>query len=67
MEADEKLVEPGNSTASYIVFFVLGISFMGLGPALMILLGPATLGISGVGIVFLAISLANRDKWMRTS
>jgi hypothetical protein len=67
MESDEKHTESSTNAASYLVLFVFGITFMGMGPALMILLGPAMLALTGVGIIFLAIGLANRDKWMKSN
>ena len=49
---------------NYRAFFVLGVTFLPAGVALFTSTGnPAFLGMSGLGAVYLAIGLANRDKW----
>jgi len=47
----------------YRVFFVLGICLLGLGVSLMSAIGSAFISFLGCGVVFIIISLANRDKW----
>ena len=51
----------------YRAFYVLGICFLPMGFILMVVVdNPGFVGISGLGAVYMAISLANRDKWKET-
>ena len=48
----------------YRVFFILGISFLPLGIVLTFVVGnPGFIGFMGLGIAYIAIGLANKDKW----
>ena len=48
----------------YRTFYVLGISFLPMGLVLSITTkNPGMIGIMGLGAAYLAIGLANRDKW----
>ena len=49
----------------YQVFFIMGISFLPLGIVFTIAIGPAFIGFTGIGICYMAIGLANRDKWKK--
>ena len=49
---------------NYQVFFILGICFLSMGFVLMITIdNPAFIGITGMGLIYMTIGLANRDKW----
>ena len=49
---------------NYKAFFILGIVFLPVGVTLSISTkNPGLIGISGLGAAYLAIGLANRDKW----
>ena len=56
----EKYEEP-----DYQVFFIMGISFLPLGIAFTVAIGPAFIGFIGIGICYMAIGLANKDKWKK--
>lgn len=50
----------------YRVFFIIGISFLPLGIVLTFVVGnPGFIGFMGLGIAYIAIGLANRDKWKK--
>jgi hypothetical protein len=50
----------------YRVFFIMGISFLPLGIVLTFVVGnPGFIGFMGLGIAYIAIGLANKDKWKR--
>ena len=54
----------GPGETNYKAFFILGIVFLPVGVTLSISTkNPGLLGISGLGVAYLAIGLANRDKW----
>ena len=46
----------------YRAFFAVGICFLASGTALMST-NPASMGLTGLGLVYMVIGLANRDKW----
>ena len=46
----------------YRAFFVIGISFLAIGAGLMTI-NPGFMGFTGIGIVYMIIGLANKDKW----
>jgi hypothetical protein len=58
-EEQDSKEEPGTN---YQVLFVLGITFLGVGAALMVT-NPGMVGLMVMGIIFMAVGLANRDKW----
>jgi hypothetical protein len=48
----------------YRAFYYIGLAFIPVGIALSASTGnPGLLGISGLGVAYLAISFKNRDKW----
>jgi hypothetical protein len=49
----------------YRVFFILGICFTGMGTVFMTSISLAFIGITGMGIAYMMIGLANRDKWKK--
>lgn len=53
--------EPADT--NYRAFFILGISFVPLGIVFSSVTSPGFLGITGLGIVYMIIGLANKDKW----
>ena len=55
-----KIEEP-----NYQAFFTMGISFLAMGIVFSAAVGPAFLGFVGIGIIYMAIGLANRDKWKK--
>jgi hypothetical protein len=56
-----KVVEP-----NYQAFFAIGISFVGMGTALTATISPGFIGITALGIIYMIIGLANRDKWTKS-
>jgi len=51
----------------YRTFFILGICFLPMGVPLFITTGnPGLMGLTVIGIIYLAIGLKNRDKWKTT-
>lgn len=48
---------------NYQAFFTMGISFLAMGIVLSAAVGPAFLGFFVIGIIYMVIGLANRDKW----
>nr|MCK4929677.1 hypothetical protein [Nanoarchaeota archaeon] len=47
---------------NYYAFFVIGISFLPLGIVFSIIISPGFMGITGLGVVYMIIGLANKDK-----
>jgi len=47
----------------YRAFFIMGISFLPLGIIFTVTISPAFIGFVGMGTIYMAIGLANRDKW----
>ena len=51
----------------YRAFFIMGICFIPLGLIFTITVdNPGFIGITGFGLIYMAIGLANRDKWKKT-
>jgi len=50
---------------NYQAFFTMGISFLALGIVLTAAVGPPFLSFLGLGIIYMAIGLGNRDKWKK--
>ena len=48
---------------NYKAIFIVGFVFVSSGIAISIAAGTAGIGLLGIGIVFIATGLANRDKW----
>ena len=47
----------------YRVFFIMGICFLPMGIIFTTTLNPGFIGFIVLGIAYMAISLANKDKW----
>ena len=50
---------------NYRGLFAAGITFLASGVVLMMTVGPAGIGLMGIGFVMMAVGLSNRDKWNR--
>jgi len=50
----------------YKIFFVLGISLIAMGISLMSAVRPTSIIFLGGGVSFVAIGLANRNKWAKS-
>lgn len=50
----------------YQAFFIMGICLLPMGIIFMITVSPAFIGFTGMSICYMAIALANRDKWKTT-
>lgn len=51
---------------NYRAFFIIGITFLPAGVALSASMhNPGVFGMSGLGAAFMAIVLANKDKWKK--
>ena len=55
-----KMKEP-----NYQAFFIMGISFLALGIIFTSSVNAGFLGFIALGIIYMAIGLANRDKWKK--
>ena len=56
--------EGTNKEPDYRVFFILGICFLPMGiPLFLVTNNPGLISFTAIGICYLAIGLANRDKW----
>lgn len=49
----------------YQVFFIMGVSFLPIGIVFMITLSPVFIGFTGIGLCYIAIGIANKDKWKK--
>jgi hypothetical protein len=49
---------------NYQAFFGMGISFIGLGIVLTVVVSPGFTGITALGVIYMLIGLKNRDKWI---
>jgi len=56
----------GEKPTDYRAFLIIGISLIAVGISLISAVGPAFLGFLACGVVFMAIGLANRDKWAKS-
>ena len=50
----------------YRAFLIMGICFLPMGIIFTTTVNPGFIGFIGLGIVYMAIGLANRDKWKTT-
>jgi hypothetical protein len=58
---DERIKE-----VDYRAFFIIGMSFLPIGIVLTFVVGnPGFIGFMGLGIAYIAIGLANKDKWKK--
>jgi hypothetical protein len=51
---------------NYQAFISIGIVFLGAG-IVMSIINPGLIGIAGLGVIYIIIGLANRDKWKKKS
>ena len=52
----------------YRAFFILGICFLPIGFIFSITIeNPGFFGISALGLIYISIALANRDKWKKNT
>ena len=51
---------------NYQAFFSVGVVFLGAGIAMSVV-NPGLFGIAALGIIYMIIGLANRDKWKEKS
>jgi len=49
----------------YKVFFIMGINFIPIGLVFVVVVSPAFFWIIAIGFCYIAISLANKDKWKK--
>ena len=60
----KKRINEGKKEVDYRAFFIMGISFLPLGLILTFAVGnPGFIGFIGLGVCYIAIGLANKDKW----
>ena len=59
----KKKEEGINKEPDYRAFFIMGISFLPMGIIFTATINPGFIGFIGMGIIYMAIGLANRDKW----
>jgi len=57
-KSDGEINEP-----NYKALFIIGISFLPMGIIFFSIIGPAFMGFTAMGLIFLIIGAANRDKW----
>ena len=48
---------------NYRALFIIGISFLPMGIIFLTIIGPAFMGFTAMGLIFLIIGAANKDKW----
>jgi uncharacterized membrane protein len=51
---------------NYQAFFLMGLVFVSVGVVFMTTMNPGFIGIMGLGIVYMILGVANRDKWPAT-
>jgi len=49
----------------YRAFFIMGICFLPMGIIFTFSVNPGFVGFIGLGIIYMALGLANRDKWKK--
>ena len=49
----------------YPSFFVMGISFVGLGIVFRATINPDFLGIAALGVIYMLLGWKNKDKWKK--
>jgi hypothetical protein len=59
-QKENKYVEP-----DYQAFFIMGISFLPIGFVFIITINPAFISFLAIGLCYIAIGLANKDKWKK--
>jgi uncharacterized membrane protein YoaK (UPF0700 family) len=59
-QKENKFEEP-----DYQIFFIMGISFLPIGFVFIIAINPAFFSFLAIGLCYIAIGLANKDKWKK--
>ena len=49
----------------YRAFFIMGISFLPVGIIFTAAISPGFIGFTAIGLIYMTIGLANRDKWKK--
>ena len=49
----------------YRAFFIMGISFLPMGLIFTSTISPAFISFIAIGIIYMSIGIANRDKWVK--
>jgi len=49
----------------YQSFFIMGISFVGLGIVFTVTINPGFLGITALGVIYILLGWKNKDKWKK--
>ena len=56
----------GEREVNYKAFFILGVTFLPVGVTLSTATdNPGLMSLTGLGVAYIAIGLANRDKWKK--
>ena len=50
----------------YRAFFILGICLLPIGIVFISTVNPGFIGFTGLGLIYMIIGLAHRDKWKKT-
>lgn len=62
----KKMNEEPKKEIDYKAFYIMGISFLPLGIILTVTVdNPGFIGFTGLGACYIAIGLANKDKWKK--
>lgn len=59
----KKKVSNNWGETDYRAFFIMGISFLPMGIIFTTIISPAFISFFALGIIYMSIGLANRDKW----
>ena len=49
----------------YRMFFIMGICFLPMGIVFTTTISPGFIGITGMGLIYMSLGLANRHKWKK--
>ena len=61
---NKKINKDVKKEPDYKVFFILGVCFLPLGiPMFIATKNPGLMSLSALGVIYMSIGLANRDKW----
>ena len=50
---------------NYLAFFIMGISFLPVGIIFTAVISPGFIGFTGMGLIYMAIGLANKNIWKK--
>ena len=59
----KKKIEGSYKEPDYRAFFIMGICFLPMGIIFTSTISPAFISFLALGVIYIAIGLANRDKW----